>query len=249
MDLDRRRLIRWVYSLRPVRNLAFGLYVRLPPNASRLAYRFARRFVVSDPREPQFKMVFERVAAEVVDGDYLEFGVMWGRSLVMAARHAQRLGLTGMRFIGFDSFKGLPSAEGGIFATGDYRSPQATAERYIRAAGVDTSRVRLVAGWFKDTLTPETVARLRITRVAVAHIDCDIYESARDVLSFIEPYLTDGSVLLFDDWGAFDRLEPNNPSACGEKRALDEWRYRDRCTHIGSHGEAAAFVYMSQPQG
>ena len=41
-------------------------------------------------------------------GDYIEFGVCFGRSLASMHRVAKRRGLDRMRLIGFDSFEGLP---------------------------------------------------------------------------------------------------------------------------------------------
>jgi hypothetical protein len=75
----------------------------------------------------------------------------------------------------------------------------------------DWSRTTLVEGWYEDTLVPQT----RTDSVCV--VDCDLYESARRVLEFVEPLLVDGSILLFDDWNAYHR-DPNK----GERRAFAE---------------------------
>ena len=88
-----RRVLGRIYAFRGVRDLAFATYIHLPSIVSVFAYRFARRYVVGDPREGHFKRVFDHLAVQGVDGDYLEFGVMWGRSLVMAAQQAERVGL------------------------------------------------------------------------------------------------------------------------------------------------------------
>lgn len=57
-----------------------------------------------------------------------------------------------------------------------------------------------------------------MTKAAIVNIDCDLYESARVVLRFIESLLTEGTVLIFDDWYTF-RGNPN----LGEQRAFREW--------------------------
>src|SRR3989442_413196 len=60
----------------------------------------------------------------------------------------------------------------------------------------------------------------------VVHIDCDLYESARVVLGWLEPVLATGSVLIFDDWFSFEN-EPD-PDQHGERRAFGEWPDRGR---------------------
>src|SRR5687768_4046277 len=50
----------------------------------------------------------EYALAKGVSGDYLEFGVFKGASLLYAQQRADELKLGAMRFIGFDSFEGLP---------------------------------------------------------------------------------------------------------------------------------------------
>ena len=52
----------------------------------------------------------------------------------------------------------------------------------------------------------------------MAFIDCDLYSSTRDVLSWLENLLKDGSILIFDDWETFG----NNPGL-GQQRAFGEF--------------------------
>jgi hypothetical protein len=50
-------------------------------------------------------------------------------------------------------------------------------------------------------------AKLGLRCCPICVVDCDLYESARRVLEFVEPLLADGSILLFDDWNATVRPE------------------------------------------
>jgi len=45
-----------------------------------------------------------------------------------------------------------------------------------------------------------------------------MYESTKTVLSFITPFLQNGTVMLFDDWLCY-RADPEK----GEQRAVYEW--------------------------
>ncbi len=58
--------------------------------------------------------------------------------------------------------------------------------------------LKLIKGWFKDTLpSPEAQA---IKEVAYAKIDCDLYEPSVEILDFLRGRMTHGSVMVFDDW-------------------------------------------------
>ena len=52
--------------------------------------------------------------------------------------------------------------------------------------------------------------------LALLHVDCDLYSSARDCLSALAPLLQRGSVVLFDDFLAHETWRDD------EKRAWDE---------------------------
>jgi hypothetical protein len=54
--------------------------------------------------------------------------------------------------------------------------------------------------------------------IALLHVDCDLYESTRDVLNGAAPALQDGTLVLFDDWFHY-RGRPDR----GEARAFHEF--------------------------
>ena len=71
---------------------------------------------------------------------------------------------------------------------------------------------------FRYTLNEDTVEALKLEEARVVNIDCDLYNSARQALEFVQPFLQDGTVLLFDDWLCY-RADPEK----GEQRAAREW--------------------------
>ena len=87
---------------------------------------------------------------------------------------------------------------------------------------VDLNRVQIVKGWFNKTLNSKTASEINLRRIAVAWIDCDLYESTIPVLNFITPFLSDGTVIIFDDW----RCYRNDPEF-GEQKACSEWLERN----------------------
>ena len=52
-------------------------------------------------------------------------------------------------------------------------------------------------------------------------VDCDLYSSAKEALTFCGPLLTDPAIIFFDDWNP---LAKENK---GEKRAFDEFLHEN----------------------
>lgn len=152
-------------------------------------------------------------------GDYAEFGVYQGRGIIDAFYSAKKFGLDETRFWAFDSFKGLPSIEGkdvaGPFVEGEFNYPLDQFKRNLNKYGVDFKRVEVVEGFFNATLPNLTPAP---DKIAIAWIDCDLYESTVPVLEFLTDRLVDGAVVIFDDWFCF-----NGGPDKGEQRACAEW--------------------------
>jgi O-methyltransferase len=162
-------------------------------------------------------------------GDYLEFGVYNGTSLVATYRETAAMDLARMRLFGFDSFQGLPPAaatdDEGKWKPGAWRSELAFTEAVLDAEGVDRSRVFLVPGWFSETCTAETAHRYGITKASVIMVDCDIYTSTKQALEFCAPLIQDQALILFDDWNAGDLAAKH----LGERKAFEEWLAESGC--------------------
>jgi hypothetical protein len=117
-------------------------------------------------------------------GLWLEFGVWKGESL----RHLAHL--TKNTVHGFDSFKGLPLG----WTPGLKRGAFSTGGILPRVPG----NVVIVQGLFQDTL-PRFLAE-NPGVAAFVHVDSDLYESARYVLSELRPRLSRGTVIVFDEY-------------------------------------------------
>jgi len=205
------------------------------------------RFIVP-PEPPTSTIIYkaaEIVSSEHIEGDYLEFGVFRGNTMIQAYHTIRRSYLERaedrtrihspaartrvrelwerMRFFGFDSFRGLPPLTGVDVHTHDFEEGKfaCSEDEFLaraRSNDVDLSKVVTVPGWFEHTCTEETIRRHAMKAAAFVHIDCDLYESTKVVLTFIEPLLVDGTVIIFDDWYSYR----GNP-ALGEQRAFAEW--------------------------
>jgi O-methyltransferase len=158
-------------------------------------------------------------------GDYLEFGVFQGTSMICMWDVLNEMNLGHVRMFGFDSFEGMPDAastdDDGIFKPGEFAAPYELTKQRLAEAGVPESRAILIKGWFSDTLNRETVARHGITNAGVIMIDADIYTSSKQALDFCAPLIQQEAVLVMDDWYAANGLfvEFN----MGQPRALKEF--------------------------
>lgn len=153
------------------------------------------------PNRPDRFAVFQ-AALERVSGKrplYLEFGVYRGRTLRWWAEHLQN---PKARFVGFDSFEGLPE---------DWRADAPRGEFKVGGPpSIDDPRVSFVVGWFEETLASwEPPAHDQL----IVNVDCDLYSSAARVLRWLQPHLRPGSLVYFDDL-----IDPQD-----EFRAYREW--------------------------
>lgn len=185
-------------------------------------------------------------------GDYYEFGVYRGYTFWWAQRASRELGLNQMHFYGFDSFQGLPQVEGvdrtkNQFYPGQFACSKDQVVNYLRERDFDWSRATLIEGYYAETLTERTKRQYPFRPVSVAYIDCDLYISTREVLAWLRSLLTDGSILLFDDWSVFgDDVEVGQPKALGEFLAAHQQFAAEPFLEFGRHGKG--FIMRERPR-
>jgi O-methyltransferase len=166
---------------------------------------------------------FEHARVNGTSGDYLEFGVFKGASLLHAQKQAGTLGLEHMRFIGFDSFQGLPpepDQNKEMFYEGQYSCGENQVRTWLSQHGADWNRMTLVPGFYDDTLTGRTKANLGLTKCAVAMLDCDIYSSTKLALTWLDDIIEPGSIVILDDWDAYG--DDERSWLDGQRRAMKE---------------------------
>jgi O-methyltransferase len=185
-------------------------------------------------------------------GDYLEFGVFQGTSMICMWDVLKEMDLGQVRMFGFDSFEGLPDVastdDGGLWKPGDFAAPYELTKERLAEAGVPENRAVLIKGWFSDTLNEETIARHGIAKAGVIMIDADIYTSSKQALDFCAPLVQQEAVLVMDDWYAFGGsfVERN----FGQPRALKEFLAENphfQTTDVGPYsvfGQLAGHVFI-----
>lgn len=204
-------------------NIGNYLSRRIPPTVARpfslpfiYQARVADSFVYENGN--MINMAFGYCANNKISGDYAEFGVFRGHTTIEAWKASRRHGLLDMEFWLFDSFEGLPEVvgqdKGGPFVTGEFSFDRTGFEKNLRKSGVDFSRLRIIPGFFDQSLAGIETDR----KFSVVWIDCDLYESTVPVLEWLTDKLVDGAVICFDDWFTFS----GRPDK-GEQKAVAEW--------------------------
>jgi O-methyltransferase len=130
-------------------------------------------------------------------GCFLELGVYQGGSAWHLAQIART---TGRALYLYDTFDGIPHAlPEDVHRVGDFGD---TSFELVRRAIPDA---HVAVGVFPDSL-------VAMPTIALAHVDCDQYESVNAACRVLPPLMAPGGVLLFDDYECLP----------GARRAVDE---------------------------
>lgn len=189
----------------------------------RFRSRLARRLFPLSPKEQLLLDAFHYLHEDKVTGDYYEFGVYEGASMI-AAWHLSRAVhwpyFRRMAFNAYDSFNGLPEPTGfdnkGVFYKGKCSSQEDTFTSNLKQGGFDLGQLIIQCGNFKSI---ESLPNFKgNARAAIVHINSDIYQSAKEALRIVTGTIQNGTVLIFGAW-YFNAASPE----MGEQRAFHEW--------------------------
>lgn len=152
-------------------------------------------------------------------GDVIELGVFKGASLIRFASYRELLeNVNSRKIIGFDVW--------GEFPETDFEADKKLRENYINATkdylSIDDFKksleyknfknIELVQGDICKTL-PNYINENPALKIALLHIDTDIYEPAKVALDCLWDKIVKGGVVIFDDYAVFP----------GETKAVDDF--------------------------
>ena len=145
-------------------------------------------------------------AHDATDGNYLEFGVFTGSSFNFAMKVNRKIekifGKTDCEFIGFDSFKGFGEIkkddENPRFKDHIFSVNKSKVIKNIKKCSKN-QKMRIIEGFYQDTIKNKTTLDLNIGKARVVMIDCDLKEATSLALEFIKPSIQEGTIILFDD--------------------------------------------------
>ena len=121
-------------------------------------------------------------------GLFMDFGVWHGYSIRQIVGAMEKHGII-QTVYGFDSFLGLPESWGDL--------PVGSFNAGGHPPDIQDNRITLITGWFNEALPGFLLNHPG--PVSFAHIDCDIYSSAKYVLDQLKDRIIPGTVLLFDE--------------------------------------------------
>jgi len=138
----------------------------------------------------------------------VECGVFSGSSLLACASLARDQQVD-FRFIGLDTFEGLPELSALDKEMAPLKAPyrtrrfftetsEASVRQMLEAHGFD-QKIALCRGLFSETLP-----RLEEARYHFVNIDCDLYEPHLECLRYFYPRMMPGGVVFFDDYHSVD---------------------------------------------
>lgn len=169
----------------------------------------------------------ETMAFVKTDGFYLEFGVYQGFTVDYIARLFPT-----KTIYGFDSWQGLPE-------DWNHKHPKGSYSTNGTIPSVP-SNVKLISGWFEDTL-PEFIKNNPNIKTAFVHIDSDLYSSAKTIFKHFGHTFVHGTVIVFDEYS----------QDAGEKKAFEEWLEEVElfAATIRITQEQASFIIFDQKLG
>lgn len=161
-------------------------------------------------------------------GNYIEFGVFWGRSFFKNIEKLNKI--LSEKFIAVDGFRGLGQVTnleshytGGDFQTGAYACGYKNFVNLARYLNTPMERIEIVEADLekyeesKQKLEPI----LQGKKISFCHIDVDTFNPTYHALRIVQPYLEQGAVLRFDDW-RLSRCDPKEGEFGGGKKWLSE---------------------------
>jgi len=159
------------------------------------------------------------------EGAVVECGVGKGRTFLLFSFFIGQEG-KGRKLWGFDSFEGFPEPHA---ADASKRNPKAgewsgtspaDIRLILRRAGIKPDAIEkrtvLVPGFFENTMH-----KYDGTPIALLHVDADLYQSYKTVLDALVPFVVDGGIVLFDEYGT--EKWPGATKAVDEFLANKQW--------------------------
>ena len=169
-----------------------------------------------------FVNAFDFLNDSQIRGEYFEFGCHRARTFRMALSAAAFYKIEGMKFYAFDSFEGLPPSDNELidqWKTGALSTSEDDFLKLVNSLNLYGDDIITVKGFYEQTLKQDLVDKMGSIKASLINVDCDYYESALHVFSFIEPFLQHGTVIYLDDVFAGFKLN----SRGGVGRAFEEF--------------------------
>jgi hypothetical protein len=182
-------------------------------------------------------MLFKFFLPKIERGHIAEFGSYRGGSAMFMAYLAQRF-LGGAYVYAFDTYQGMPPTDRQVDAhkAGEFGGVNIDNLRKY-AASVGLSNLLCIQGRFEDT-APQTLRDAG--RLALVHIDCDIYSAVAYSYDTAKEFLVKGGYIVLDD--------PLTGSCLGACEAMEELMVRRDGLHAEQMMPHPVFRFPKLPE-
>lgn len=145
-----------------------------------------------------------------IPGDIVECGVWKGGSMMAAARTLIQMNDQSRNLYLFDTYEGMTPSEDRDVSINDVpasRMAESVGEKWcfgsldevkqvIYSTGYDRSRIHFIKGMVEETIPVQAP-----TSIALLRLDTDWYQSTKHEMNHLFPRLSDGGVVIIDDYG------------------------------------------------
>ena len=198
-----------------------------------------KELIEFDIRHDMFNKATRFIDYELVEGDIVEFGVYTGRSLALLSHYHHNFKndrvhgtLTPDRnVIGIDSFEGLEDNGHARWKEGSFKTNHSW-HPFLKIGEKVSAEYGLELFDYYNLVYPKIINNFFseiptdfCEKVALIHIDCDLYQSTLDALNLVKDKIQDGTIILFDDWFNYKASKDK-----GEQKAFYEFLSQN--THI-----------------
>lgn len=189
-----------------------GEITRQPDYAEALALGQRRGSLLLPAKLMNLYLLLRYQLPRLPPGDIVEFGSYKGGSATFMASLLRSMG-SSARVHALDSYAGMPQTDAvrDMHRKGDFSDTDVEDFKCdIRDMGLEDWLVP-VKGVFSDSFPAMAE---RGCRIALAHVDCDIYEGVKYAIRASKPCMVAGGLLVFDD--------PLHGSCLGAMQAIEE---------------------------
>ena len=178
-----------------------------------------------------FVNAFDFLNDSQIRGDYFEFGCHKGRTFRMVLNAAAFYKIESIKFFAFDSFEGLPESGDPLieqWKTGALSTSEDDFLKLVTSLNLYPDDIVTIKGFYENSLTNELANKIGSTKASLINVDCDYYDSAVHVFSFVEPFLQHGTVIYLDD--VFAGFKSNSQGGVGQ--AFEEFTKKTKYKFI-----------------
>lgn len=208
-------------------------------------YKFVRGDINLNNRTGMLHKCWGHIFSNHILGDYVEFGIYQGDSFIESIKQfrqfkkwleSQKSSNEKWRvdialqsplnneifFHGLDTFEGMPENLEGNFLFNKQTFLGSYEKVLNRIQDYKFEKFYLYKGLFIEQ-KQKIIQNLKGKKIAITNIDCDIYSSTIDSFDIIDNFLQIGSIILLDDYNAF-----NADNSKGQRKALIEYKNKTK---------------------